>query len=283
MAAGIVPGSIGTQTNGSVIRPAAFCGIVAFKPSFGRLPTDGVMTFSRTLDHVGAFARSVEDAALIVAAMVREAPESWLPTEAGEGAPLELAVAPTSDWESADHDMRRRFEADLAALSESGARLSRPPLPPGFDESRAVHQTIMAVEGNDSLGSQVRERPELVSDALRHLVEEGAAVPDALYQEAIRERQRLVEAFREWASEFDAVLTPPAAGEAPGLESTGDARFCTRWTLVGAPALVMPTGLGPSGLPLGLQLVGAPGADSRLLSAARRVARVCPSPSGLTG
>ena len=281
VAAGIVPGSIGTQTNGSVIRPAAFCGVVGFKPSAGRLSLDGVMTFSRTLDQVGAFARSVDDAAWIAAAMARDPVTSWLaPAEAEGEAPLELAVARTSDWEAADPAMRRRFEADLAALSEAGAHLVEAPLPGGLEDGVAVHRTIMAVEANDSLGPLVRERPELVSAALGQLLEEGAGVPAGTYQEAIAERKRLVDAFRLWASRFDAVLTPAARGEAPGLETTGDPRFCTRWTLVGAPAVVIPTGLGPSAMPLGLQLVGAPGSDARLLKAARRAAGVCDS-SGL--
>jgi Asp-tRNA(Asn)/Glu-tRNA(Gln) amidotransferase A subunit family amidase len=126
----------------------------------------------------------------------------------------------------------------------------------------------MAAEGAAALGALVSARPEAASATLRTFLDEGARIPAETYRAALRERERLIAAFTAWAAPFDAMLTPPAVGEAPGPETTGDPRFCTRWTLVGAPAVVLPTGLGPAGLPLGLQLTGAPGADRRLLAAA---------------
>jgi Asp-tRNA(Asn)/Glu-tRNA(Gln) amidotransferase A subunit family amidase len=302
VAAGLVPGAVGTQTNGSVIRPAAFCGVVGFKPTAGRLSRAGMLTFSQTLDQVGGFARTVEGAARLAAAMAGEPLEAWWAgpypgaasgaagaagrrQEAAAGAAAGRAPAPrfaavrTGEWERAEPAMQARFEADLAALAAAGAVVEWPEdgrprggecerLPAGLDDALPVHRTIMAFEAAQALGPVVAERPNVVSDVLRAFLAEGARIPAAVYQAALRERERLVGVFASWAAPLDAVLTPPAVGEAPGPETTGDPRFCTRWTLVGAPALVLPTGLGPVGLPLGLQLVGAPGADRRLLAAA---------------
>jgi Asp-tRNA(Asn)/Glu-tRNA(Gln) amidotransferase A subunit family amidase len=114
----------------------------------------------------------------------------------------------------------------------------------------------------------VARNPEKVSRVLRDLLAEGTRTPDAEYRSALDQRTVLIKAFSAWASDYDAILTPPATGEAPSAETTGDPRFCTRWTLVGAPALVLPTGIGPNGLPLGLQVIAAPGADATLLEAA---------------
>jgi Asp-tRNA(Asn)/Glu-tRNA(Gln) amidotransferase A subunit family amidase len=290
VAAGIVPGAVGTQTNGSVIRPAAFCGVVGFKPSAGRLSRQGMLTFSETLDQPGAFTRTVADAAWLIAALAGDPPHHWW-DDAGSpqfGSPVpRLVLARTSEWEHAGPAQRDRFSADVAALRRAGARVEEVPLPPGMDPDPAqaepepgappvlvVHRTIMAYEGAQALGALVAESPYLVSETLRRFLAEGAAGSETEYR-AARDRQRLlIERFARWAAPFDAVLTPPATGEAPGLETTGDPRFCTRWTLVGAPALVLPTGRGPHGLPLGLQLVGAQGDDRRLLQTAGWVERV---------
>lgn len=264
VAAGIVPLAVGTQTNGSVIRPAAFCGVVGFKPSFGRISRSGVLTFSPTLDQIGGFARSVEDIARLVDVLAGgESRKITRPQR-----PPRIAVAPTIDYERAEPAMRERFEADVVLLARAGAVVERAPLPGGLEEALPVLRTIMAFEAAEHIGPLVARGPEIVSEVLRNLLAEGARIAAADYRAAKAERWRLVAEFNEWAAPFDAVLTPPAVGEAPGLETTGDPRFCTRWTLVGAPAITLPTGLGPSGLPLGLQLVGAPGEDARLLATA---------------
>lgn len=279
VAAGIVPAAVGSQTNGSVIRPAAFCGVVGFKPTYETISRAGVLTFSQTLDHVGGFARSVEGVAWLVAAMTGDPLGEWVPGPAAAGGQApRFAAAPTADRERAEPPAWAQFEADLAALGAAGARIERPPLPAGLDEALPVQRTIMAVEAAANFGPAVAGQPGAVSSTLRALLDEGARTPAATYQAALRERTRLIAAFADWAAPFDAVLTLPAAGEAPGLETTGDPRFCTRWTLVGAPALTLPTGFGPAGLPLGLQLVGAPGTDRRLLAAAAWVEARRPAP-----
>jgi Asp-tRNA(Asn)/Glu-tRNA(Gln) amidotransferase A subunit family amidase len=270
VAAGIVPGAVGTQTNGSVIRPAAFCGVAGFKPTKGRIPGAGILVFSETLDQVGCFAGTVEGLAWLAAAMAGEALEVWWaggPPSALDR-PLRLAAVRTAEWDHAEPAMQARFEADVAALAAAGAAVEWPALPAGLEEAVPVHRTIMAAEAARVLGAVVSARPELVSATLRDFLDEGARIPAGAYQAALRERARLIKAFTAWMTPFDALVTPPATGEAPGPETTGDPRFCTRWTLLGAPAVVIPTGLGPRGLPLGLQLVGATGADRRLLAVA---------------
>lgn len=273
VAAGIVPMAVATQTNGSTIRPAAFCGIVGFKPSLGRIPTDGILEFARTLDTVGALATSVEHAARLAAVMAGDDPGAW------SVKPLErprLALVRTGDWDRAQPEGRARFELDCDALSAAGAAVESPPLLDGLDEAVPLLRTIMSVEGARALGPLVDRRPELASGQIRALIEEGRATPNPVYTGALAARERLIASYRAWAAAYDAIVTLPAAGEAPPKDSTGDPRFCTRWTLIGAPAITLPTGLGPAALPLGLQLVGVPGDDARLLAAARWVEEALP-------
>jgi amidase len=111
-------------------------------------------------------------------------------------------------------------------------------------------------------------RPDLLSDEAKAIFERGRDIAVGEYREAMRERERLIAAFDDWAAAYDAILSPPAAGEAPDVTTTGDPRFCSRWSLVGAPAMSLPTGFGPASLPLGLQLIGSRGADGRLLAVA---------------
>jgi len=266
VAAGILPAAVGSQTNGSIIRPAAFCGVVGFKPTFGRVPRDGVLEFSPTLDTVGGFARTVEGAAWLAAAMAGEPLASWWSGPRAD-APR-LAAVRTSEWELASDSMRARFQADVDRLATAGGAIEWPALPEGVDDAVRILGTIMRYEGARSVGREALRRPQLVSEIARRFFEEGLAVDHATYRAALAERARVAAAYAAWAERYDAILTPPAIGEAPGLESTGDPRFCTSWTLVGAPAITLPTGRGPSGLPLGLQLVGVPERDRDLLAAA---------------
>src|SRR5213594_3168555 len=265
VAAGVVPMAVGSQTNGSVIRPAAFCGVVGFKPTAGRLARGGMFEFSRTLDQVGGFARSVREAATLTAAMAGEPLERWWSDDAG--AP-KLAAFRTGEWERADIVAQERFQADVDRLASAGGPVAWPLPPHGLDEAPAILRTIMLFEAARALADDLRGREDLVSETARRHLTEGAAIPEAAYRAALAERDRLVAAFASWAAPYDAILTPAAIGEAPGSATTGDPRFCSRWSLVGAPAIVIPSGLGPQRLPLGLQLVGAPGDDRRLLAAA---------------
>src|SRR5438874_1864276 len=264
VAAGIVPGAIGSQTAGSVIRPAAFCGVVGFKPTLGRLPTARCLELSRTLDHVGCFAQTVQDVGLLAAAAEGE-PGFELP--ARMSAPSFL-VARTNDWEFAEEAARIRFEADVARLRSAGSRLEEASLPAALDAARSVHRRILAVEASRALAGLVAGHEGEVGAALADLLAEGRRMSDSDYQEALAERRELMSLYGSFIDGFDAMLTPPALGEAPPADTTGDSRFCVRWTLLGVPAVVIPSGLGPARLPLGLQLVGRAGKDDLLLAAA---------------
>ncbi|HUQ17196.1 MAG TPA: amidase [Candidatus Saccharimonadales bacterium] len=265
VSAGVVPGAVGSQTNGSVIRPAAFCGTVGYKPTSGRLSTRGALEFSRTLDQVGGFTGTVESAGWLAAAMAGDAFGEWL--DGPPEAPRYAAVR-TSDWDAADEAMQVRFQADVDALAANGGPIEWPDLPSGLDDAVRLIGIVMAYEAARAIGPLAAANPDLVSDQARDIFARGRAIDTAEYEDALAERRRLIAAFAEWSAPYDAILTPPAVGEAPAPATTGDPRFCSRWTFVGAPALSIPTGLGPTGLPLGLQLVGGRGADRRLLAAA---------------
>src|SRR5947208_3569803 len=260
VAAGVVPFAIGSQTNGSVIRPAAFCGVVGFKPSIGRLSREGMFVTSETLDQVGGFARSVQKVASLVAAMAGEEVVRW---SSDDRMAPKLAALRTGEWEHADVAAQARFQADVDRLAAAGGPIEWPNPPAGLDDAQRVLQTIMYFEEAHAMESDLRGRETLVSEIARRHLAEGAATSEDTYRDALRARERLVEAFASWATPYDAILTPAAVGEAPTPETTGDPRFCTRWSLIGAPAIVIPSGLGPHRLPLGLQLVAAPGDDRR--------------------
>lgn len=268
VAAGMLPLATGTQTAGSVIRPAAFCGVVGFKPSGGLIPREGVMILSETLDQLGGFAATVAGAAELCSVM---AAADLSPAPAPERPRFRVYRSP--HWAEMEPGAHEHFESTLDTLLRAGAAIEEPEPPPGLDAALAVQRPIQLSETARNLGPEVARAPHLVSEHFRRQVAIGAAISEADYKAALAERSRLVEAVREWAAACDAILTPPAPGEAPGLERTGDPRLCARWTLVGAPAISVPAGRGPSGLPLGLQLCGAPGEDRALLGAAAWVER----------
>ncbi|MFN2520655.1 MAG: amidase [Candidatus Limnocylindria bacterium] len=275
VAAGVVSLALGTQTNGSIIRPAAFCGVVGFKPTGGRLSKAGVLEFSRTLDQVGCFARSVPQVATLCAVLSRQPLGEWWSPPAVP----RLAALRTGEWEHGSDAMRRRFDADVDALGLAGGPIEWPAPPPELEGAAGALRTIMAFEAARSLGAAAAARPDAVSAGLREFLAEGAATAPDDYRSALELRGRLIDAFARWAAPYDAILTPPTTGEAPGLETTGDPRFCSAWSLIGAPAITIPTGLGPAGLPLGLQLVAAPGNDRSLLGAASWAEALRPFPA----
>ena len=276
VAAGVIPGAIGSQTNGSTIRPGAFSGVVGFKPTGGRLSTAGALEFSKTLDQVGTFAGDVASVARLTAAVSGDAIDEWWSGPSAR--PPRLAAARTSDWDAADDAMQQRFQADVDELASEGGPIEWPALPDGLDEAPELIRTLMAYDSARTIGPLAGSRPNDVSAKAREFFTWGSEITTDEYERTARERLRLIAAFNQWAAPYDAILTPPAIGEAPTFETTGDPRFCSRWTFVGAPALVIPTGLGPSGLPLGLQLVGARGSDRRLLVAAAWAASLLPAP-----
>jgi Asp-tRNA(Asn)/Glu-tRNA(Gln) amidotransferase A subunit family amidase len=277
VAAGMVPLAVGTQTNGSVIRPAAFCGVWGFKPSHGMIARRGIQPLSRTLDQVGAFGRSLQDAALLAQHLVGfdgedpdSRPRAVPPFVAAAGTPPPLppsiAVVRTPMWEQADSDMREAFDELVDLLGERGTRLE---LPGSALEGIDWHRTVMEAEMAFNLEQEYLRAKDRLSDALRALIERGRAVTAVDHQRAIARIKHVNENFDELFDGHDAILTLSATGSAPrGLASTGNPIFCTLWTYCGMPAVNLPLLQDAAGLPLGVQLVGPRGGDARLLRTA---------------
>ena len=278
VAAAMVPGAIGSQTNGSVIRPAAFCGVVGFKPTHGLLPRTGALLLSRTLDHVGVFGRSVEDVALLAELLVgfdEEDPDTrpvarppFASVAASEPPlPPRFAFVRSPAWKHAEPVTAHAFAELVDALGEQASDVE---LGQSFDHAIDRHRTIMEVEMAHNLHRDYEQGRDQLSDQLRQLIERGRECRAVDYTRAIAGIGPLNEALDAVFDEFDAILTPAAPGEAPrGIASTGNPVFCTTWTYLGVPAVTLPLLRSEGGLPIGVQLVGRRGNDARLLRTAR--------------
>jgi Asp-tRNA(Asn)/Glu-tRNA(Gln) amidotransferase A subunit family amidase len=275
VAAGMVPLAIGSQTNGSMIRPAAFCGVFGIKPSHGLISRAGALTLSRTLDHVGAYARSIEDLALILDVLVghdsadpdsRPYASPGFRVSAAEAPPIppSFALVRTPMWEKADAEARSALE-DLA--KELGAR--EVDLPDYYRNAWSGLRAIMAADMAHNLGAFV-DKGGQVSKPFSDLIAEGRKVTATEYLAAVRDARRYADGMASIFEQLaDAIITLSARGVAPlGIESTGDPVFCTLWTLIGFPSVNLPLLAGADGLPIGVQLIGAYGRDERLLRTA---------------
>jgi amidase len=265
VAAGMVPVALGTQTSGSTIRPAAFCGIVGYKPSFGLIDRTGIKVLADSLDTLGLFARTVDDIALVAAVLSGRPALAHI---AAATAPR-LAVFRSPCWHLADADAQHSFEQSLLALARAGAVLQEIEDPGDFTALLSAHETVMNWEVPRALAFERLAG----AHALQPTTREGIApVPGLTADTYDAARARADTETHLWAQAlegFDALVTLPARGEAPiGLASTGDPIFNRAWTQLRLPCVTVPAGTGASGLPLGLQLVGAPLADGQLLAAA---------------
>ncbi len=277
VAAGMAPLAVGTQTNGSVIRPASFCGIVGFKPTFGTIARTGILPQATPLDTVGVFARSVADAALLVDALAAHDPadpdsSNHPPHGLLDAALSPLATAPsfafvrTTSWPVANETTRRAFEALAARLGDACREET---LPPDFADAIPAHTAIAFAGIARHYGSYYDRGRDQLSDPIRRTIEAGRDVLAVAYLAALDVREALYAELADVLERYDAILTPAAPGEAPaGLGSTGNPAFNTLWSLCGMPAVSLPLLSGPTGLPVGVQLVGRRGDDARLLRAA---------------
>jgi Asp-tRNA(Asn)/Glu-tRNA(Gln) amidotransferase A subunit family amidase len=278
VAAHMVAGAVGSQTNGSVIRPAAFCGVLGFKPTHGLIPRSGGLLLSRTLDHVGVFARTVADVALVaetLAGFDEEDPDTRplarppLAAVAAAEPPLppRLAFVRSPVWEHAEPVTREAFGELVEALGEAVAEVE---LGASFARAVEMHRTIMEVEMAHNLHRDYERGGDRLSSGLRKLIERGRGHAAVDYAAAVAGIPLLNDALDPVFEEFDAIVTPAAPGEAPpGLETTGDPIFCTMWTYLGTPAVTLPLLRSAAGMPLGVQLVGRRDNDARLLRTAR--------------
>jgi Asp-tRNA(Asn)/Glu-tRNA(Gln) amidotransferase A subunit family amidase len=262
VAAGCVPLAIGTQTAGSIVRPAAFCGVVGMKPTIGSVPTDGVKPCSHTLDTVGVFARDVDDAALALGVLT-----GATRVQLGDfPARPAIGFVRTPEWELIPGTTQAVIE-DAAARVADVADLVPIELPAPFAGLVDAQLTVMAVEANRWLGPERDEHPGQLSETLRTYLASGPA-REAGYEEALALRDRCRAMLGDVFAGVHAVLAPAVLGEAPPVAVTGDPLLCRRWTLLGTPAVAVPGLRGPEGLPVGVQLVGLPGADATVLAAA---------------
>lgn len=273
VACGMVAGALGTQTNGSVIRPAAFCGIVGYKPSFGTVPNHGTLDPWPSLDHTGVFARTVADAAQLASLIA--GPDNAIASQVQQLSAPRFAAVRSPVWDQAEPCGKDAFEQAIARLRAAGATITESELPASFGDAHVATRTLMAREAYVYFGKLRKDRGGEMSTQLRALIDEGAATGEAKYRDALCLQQTLKAQFAAYIAPFDAVITPPTPGEAPGtLEQTGSPAFCTIWSLLGVPAITVPMRLGPSGLPLGLQIIAAYRAENAALGAAAWCERV---------
>jgi Asp-tRNA(Asn)/Glu-tRNA(Gln) amidotransferase A subunit family amidase len=278
VAAGVVPVALGTQTNGSMLRPASFCGVYGFKPSRGLLPRTGVFEQSPSLDQLGVFARSLEDLALVTEILsgddgqdrgsLGQAPRQLLSVCRAE-APIEprFCFVRTPWWDQVDAEAREAYEAFVELMQGVVVPAE---LPAVVEQVVAWHHRVNEAELAFALQREFRHHPAQLSAALRQRVEQGMQMPVIDYLNAKDRIPHVACAFDEYFERYDAILAPAALGGAPkGLASTGNPLMQTVWTFGGLPSVSLPLLHLSDGLPLGVQAVGALHNDARLLRASR--------------
>lgn len=275
----MVPLATGSQTAGSIIRPASFCGVVGYKPSFGKVSIAGIKSLSLTLDTMGCFGRTVEDVGLGVAAMSGDHRLAKVETLHNK---LRIAVCKTSNWSSAQKETATalaiaRYSAE--AISKGVVRDQK--LPKGCDGLTQAQTRIMLSEMSRSLIFEKTNFPKKLSPQLSKQMDEGSAITYEQYakdlQLASRAKASIAYLFDE---EIDILIAPSAIGEAPfAKDGTGDPIFCRGWTLLGLPCININVASGPNGLPVGVQLIAGRGKDHLLLSAAKAFVLALPDPA----
>lgn len=275
VAAGMIPLAIGTQTGGSVIRPAAYCGVAAIKPSFALLPTVGIKPFSWSLDTAGLMAASADDLGFALAALTGR---QELDASAAALRGLRIGVTRQEFAGAADpaSDEALHHIGDLAAAA--GATLVELASPPALAEAFQAHGPLQDYEATQALAWEYAEHRAALPPKLRAYLESAREVTPKQYDEARRLSRRGRDACRDFLAELDVVITHAAPGEAPAtLASTGDSKFNRLWTLLGTPCLTIPLGKGPRGLPVSFQIIGRFGADEYVIAVAKALERLAGS------
>src|SRR2546425_12447746 len=258
VAARMVPLALGSQTVGSVLRPAAYCGVVGFKPTHGLVPTAGVIPLAWSLDHVGVFTREVADAAAAFAVLARRS------VAAEPCGPPRLALAPEL-LRRASREVAAHVQATADAFARAGATIAEVKLPASFGGIHAAGQTVLEAEAATYHEPRFAKHADQYGPEIRRLVETGLTISAVTYLGANRARLAFREEVLELLAAHDGLLSPTAPAPAPeGLASTGDASLCAPWSFAGVPAISLPSGLAPSGLPLAIQLVQTAGASARI-------------------
>ena len=262
----MVPFAFGSQTAGSVIRPAAFCGVVGYKPSFGLISRVGVKALSDTLDTVGTLARTVPDAALLAAAVSGRAD---LLVERPLAAPLRVGICQTYEWKQAQAETVAVFESAAEKLAAAGITVKEIKLPPTYANLVQAQSDIQLTEQAQSLAHERLAHWPQLSARLRGILEAGLRIAPGRYDAAQTLARNCRRSLTEVFTDCDVLLAPSAPGAAPeGLELTGDPLFSRIWTLLRVPCVSIPVAAAGNGLPVGLQVVGAFGSDAQTLAAA---------------
>lgn len=265
----MVPLGFGTQTGGSTIRPAAYCGVVGYKPSFNTINGAGMKHLAESLDTIGVIGRSVEDCALLVHAISARALPDF--SVALPNAPR-IGLCRTSRWMSASPATQALLEETARTLAARGASVRDLDLPEDFDRLYDTQRLIADFEAGRSLAWEYDNHPDLLSEHMRTTLPKNMAIARESYDEAMRHARECRLRFVDATREVDVLLTPSAPDEAPaGIQRTGDSLFNRNWTLLGAPCVTLPVGSGPKGLPLGVQLVAPYDCDYRVLKCAHWV------------
>jgi Asp-tRNA(Asn)/Glu-tRNA(Gln) amidotransferase A subunit family amidase len=273
VADGMVPLAVGTQTGGSVIRPASFCGVVGFKPSFGLINRYGVKQLADSLDTVGSFARSVADTGLLVGGLTGRA--EFL--DSAPARPLRVVLCKSADWPEAEAATLEALQQTLRLLSSQGVAVIERPLPAPFAGMQQAHHDIEYFELARALQHEYRCHRSQLSDSIASRIEAGLACPPAQYEAALALRHRCQGLIAEFFGDADLLLAPSAPGEAPpGLGSTGKAVFNRLWTAMGLPCITLPGFRGPGGLPIGVQFIARSRQDARLLAQAAWIEAILP-------
>jgi Asp-tRNA(Asn)/Glu-tRNA(Gln) amidotransferase A subunit family amidase len=281
VAAGLVPLAIGTQTGGSVIRPASYCGVVGYKPTFGWLPTPGLKCFSWSLDTVGLFSRTLRDMAWAAQALSgRALLPGATPLDALSSRPTVTVGLPRAyPWGDPSPGMQRALQRAADALRAAGLEVRPVDLPPITAAAFAAHADVQNFEALIALHHEFTEHRDALSPVLRHDLEAAQAVTPAAYERGQQVAARARSDFEAWMAQLGlhALLTPSAPGEAPlGLASTGSSTFNRLWTLLGWPCVNVPGCSGEGGAPVGVQLIAPAGADAQMLQLALLLEQALP-------
>lgn len=280
VAARMVPLALGSQTGGSTLRPAAYCGVVGLKPSHGRISAKGMIPVAWSLDHVGIITRSVEDAALALSVLAGHDPADpySAPVAVADyvGAvreaqrPPRLGIPRGLFRDTASVEMNTHLDEVVDRFKRAGAAVDKVQMPPSSEGIRDIHNLIMRVEGAAFHAERFSHHAASYRPKIREFIEAGMATLGPDYVRAQRARQQFKDDMGALLREFDALLMPVTPTTAPrGLASTGDAVFCNPWSFAGVPAIALPSGLAEDGLPLAIQLVTGAFAEDHLLSVAR--------------
>ncbi len=288
VAVSMCPAALGTQTGGSICRPASYNGVVGLSPSYGRISRYGVVPVSWSLDTIGILTRTVEDAALMLQVLAGYGPHD--PTSSNEpvsdyggelgsdslgttgpshGRPPRIGLVREFFLERCDDDVRKNTEEAAYRLGQAGAAIEEIRLPNSFATSHTAHRIVMCVECAAFHEERFKERRQDYGPGIRRPIETGMVVPGVRYVQALRLRRRFRDEMVDTVGRLDALLTPTTPTAAPGdLGTTGDPLFQSPWTFAGMPSITLPSGLNRSGMPLAIQLAGVPFREARLLSVA---------------